>query len=254
MRQRRTDTSTQHSPTLFPAPGELVKEACRRHGWEIGSNNLMLEGTTDESYFYLASKLYEADCGKKLIGDDFRIFAVGELDDGGTEAMNDKMSFLSNMLKIDPYDENGQKIRVVALFDDDNSGRNIFKKMSKKYRPWGDIFLLRRKYPRDTRDPVTFQKNTEKINEIYQTEKKSDCEIEDLIDRTLINLFVETTQGCLQRPIEELGEGFHCDFHGWAKGKLKEFVKKEAGLEEVKMIVDLLKSLRYLLKLPVDGV
>jgi hypothetical protein len=126
--------------------------------------------------------------------------------------------------------------------------------MRSRYVPWSNIFLLRRHFPRDTRDSRQFEAKTNTLNAEYLADRHFFCEIEDLIHRSLIDLFVESEIGCLQREIRSIGHGFHCDFHGWAKGKLVGFVDQEAGLAELSGLVELLKTFRYLFRLPVDGI
>ncbi|WP_397568823.1 hypothetical protein [Schlesneria sp. T3-172] len=253
MRRRHTTSSELVvEPHVF-RPGQLVRETARRYGWSIGLNNLMVEGTTDESYLRMANQRYVESCGLSLIGSDFHVFAVGKLGNGGTDAINEKFNNLSEQLRNDPVDGNGNRIRVVALFDDDPPGRGMFSRMRTRYMPWSDIFLLRRHFPRDTRDSKEFEAKTNALNAEYFGDKQFFCEIEDLIHRSLIDLFVESEKGCLQREIRSIGNGFHCDLHGWAKGKLAEFVKQEAGLAELGGLVELLKTFRYLFDLPVEG-
>jgi hypothetical protein len=253
MSDRRVDSNELWVEKHEFRPGQLVKETARRFGWTLGLKNLMVEGTTDEAYLRLANARYRDSCGLSLIGSDFQVFAVGKLSQGGASSIKEKFNVFSSQLMNDPVDGNGNRIRVVALFDDDEAGREMFNWMRPRFPAWSSVFLLRRRYPRDTRDSSAFQAKTNQLNSEFLSDKFFFCEIEDLIDRSLIDLFVESAKGCLQRPMRTLGDGFHCDFRSEAKGQLLRFVEQEARLDELKGLVELLKTFRYLLELPVDG-
>src|SRR4051812_21317480 len=126
MRDRRTNPAA--GSAAF-GPGDFVREYARRLGWDFGLCNLMLEGTTDVSYLRTASQHHEAATGMRLIDDEFRIFAVGNGPEGGTEGIKDKLRLLSENLKLDPVDENQRPIRVIAIFDDDAAGRGAFSQL-----------------------------------------------------------------------------------------------------------------------------
>jgi hypothetical protein len=188
-----------------------------------------------------------------LIDETLRVFAIGVGDEGGTDGMMDRLRLLAETLRIFPIEDRDRRIRVICVFDDDPKGRGAFNAMSGKFIPWSDIFLLRRKYPRNARDPKTFEAVTAKLNEAYLVDKRCFCEIEDLIARSVIDAFVGANPFCLQKEIRSFGDGFHCDLHQAAKGKLVRFVEENALLEDVELMVELLKSFRFLFSLPVDG-
>jgi hypothetical protein len=213
----------------------------------------MFEGTTDVSHLEFANNLYTRQTDLTLLDTSFRVFAIGEGEEGGTDGMLERYRLLRDTLKIFPIDDPERRIRIICVLDDDPRGRGAFNKMSGKFAPWSDIFLLRRSYARVSREPGTFRSATDKLNETYLKDKSCFCEIEDLISRSLIDDFVSSNSRCLQKPIQSYGNGFHCDLNHWAKGKLVEHVKENAILDDVKLLVELLKSLRFLFDLPMNG-
>jgi hypothetical protein len=79
------------------------------------------------------------------------------------------------------------------------------------------------------------------------------CVIEDLIDSGVVDEFRRQNPGCLRKDVVECAGAFHVDILRDYKGKLVRFVDQNALLSDVSDLVDLLKALRCLLRLPVDG-
>jgi hypothetical protein len=80
-----------------------------------------------------------------------------------------------------------------------------------------------------------------------------DCEIEDLVSSRLITAFVRQNPRCLRRELEERNGAVHCEFQGAHKPNFARFVEMNAALEDLNLIVDALKSLRYHVGLTADG-
>jgi hypothetical protein len=254
MRKRTTSVSAEErQEKVFKQSGDYTRETARRLGWEFGRCNVMLEGTTDIAYLKMADRLYRQVSGKELLDDDFRVFAVGKLDEGGTPAILDKLRFISDAIRLDPVDEQGRPFRIVCIFDDDYAGRKAFSLLKGKFKPWGDIFLLRRRYPNNTRDPKTFENLMKRLNEAYLATPDFDCEIEDLLHVNLIKAFACSNRDCLERDIQFCGDAFHVDLFGWAKSKLARFVEENAITGDLEALVVLLQLFRWLFELPADG-
>jgi len=149
---------------------------------------------------------------------------------------------------------NGQKIfHAIALFDSDTEGKRGFSSLTGQhlnYRKWRDVFLLQRVIPRTTRDPVQIAQLVDKANENW---RGMDCEIEDLVSASLIKAFISENPGSVQRPLEELNGAVHCRFHRPAKATFVRFVEDNAMLQDLNLVVEALKSLRYHLGLQPDG-
>jgi hypothetical protein len=149
---------------------------------------------------------------------------------------------------------NGQKIfHAIALFDCDTEGKRGFGSLTGQhlnYRKWRDVFILQRSIPRTTRDPVQVAHLVEKDN---ADSWDMECEIEDLVSLGLIKAFIAMNPSSVQRPPDERNGAVHCRFHRPAKANFVRFVEENAILQDLSLIVDALKSLRYHLGLPPDG-
>lgn len=245
-RNRRVQMpSLETMPEL--AAGVVPFVFAHRHGWDLAACNLMVEGTTDENYCKLASRLYEAETGRKLIGDDFHVFAVGSGGSGGTYAIKEELRTFKSILDSEP---DPSIFKIVCLFDSDQAGKKAFSEMRKKFRPWGELFLLQRVMPRNTRDPSQYEKTWKKANERWI---KLDCEIEDLLDCQLLEYFLAESPSALRRKHETEGK-HHFDLEGKAKGGLARFFESNSALEQVGEVVELLKVFRWLLKLDPEGI
>lgn len=228
------------------AAGILPREYAKRVGWDLAQCNLMVEGTTDKRYCKLASRLHEAETGRKLIGDDFHVFPVGSADSGGTDAIKEELRTFKSLLDSEP---DPSIFKVVCLFDSDKAGKKAFSEMRRKFRPWGDLFLLQRVMPRNTRDPSVYEKAWKKQNVKWLA---LDCEIEDLLDCQLLEYFLSDSPSALIKKHEQEGK-HHFDLQGRAKGELARFFESHSTLEQVVDVIELLKVFRWLLKLDPEG-
>ena len=245
-RDRRVQMPGLVEQTAFAA-GSMPREYAKRMGWNLAPCNLMVEGTTDERYCKLASRLHEAETGLKLIGDDFHVFAAGRGGDGGTDKIKEELRTFKSILQSEP---DPSVFKVACLFDCDQAGKKAFSEMRKKFRPWGELFLLQRIMPRTTRDPGQYEKSWNKQNEKWL---KLDCEIEDLLDCELLEFFLVEAPSALRRKQGAEGR-HHFDLDGQSKGQLARFFESHSALEQVGEIVELLKVFRWLLKLDPEGV
>lgn len=245
-RDRRVATPESGKPAVF-RPGDLVREFARRNGWDLGRCNLMLEGTTDVSYCQLADNHYFQQTGKRLIDEEFHVFAVGKGSAGGTEGVKENLRTLQCILQSEPEP---LQIRVVCVFDHDHAGRKAFSQLKQKFREWGELFLLQRITPRVTRDPTQFYKTWLRENKHW---KNLDCEIEDLVSRDLLDYFVSENPSSVRRPCLEIGGKHHFEFEGHCKGIVARFVERESSFENVVDVIEFLKSFRWLMKLDPEG-
>jgi hypothetical protein len=248
MRNRRVSTSSRDQETGF-APGDLVREFGRRMGWNLVKCNVMFEGTTDVSYCNVANRLYFESTGKNLIDDDFQVMAIGERDQGGTDGIRDRLRTLQAVLQSEPSE---LEMSVVCVVDDDHEGRKAFADLRKKFQPWRDLFKLNRVFPRTpiSRSSEHFEGEMKKANANWDG---LDCDIEDLIADEIIECFISENPRCLKTEVDEKGGRFHRKFHGNEKPKLVRFVEQHASLSDLSQIVEILKSLRWLLRLDPEG-
>lgn len=236
-------------------PGDLARGHARKKGWELKQRNLMVEGDSDVRYFELAGNLYKDKTGLSLIGSDFNIFSAGPGNLGGTAGVINEFYTLYNIIRTD-CDQNGKVLfRVVALLDNDKAGRNCHRGLLQQHRLLKnnrDIFLLNRVLPKTTSEPKALTSQIEKCNSNW---KSIDCEIEDLFGESLIDCFLDDNRGELVKSMQTAGQHRHYEWtpNANAKGKLSRFVKEYAVLEDLTDLVEILKSFRFYLGLPIDG-
>lgn len=239
-----------HPPVV---PGAFVRDFGRRLGWDVSTCNIMVEGTTDVIYFRVAAQLHEEATGLSLLGDGLSVFAVGDRDRGGTNAMLRYLPALKGLLPTDPLDHNGQPFRFIVLLDSDGPGRGMARTLTSPgvgLRRNREVFVLRRVLPSDTRDPQAFEKRCSDLNKDWDS---IDCEIEDLVHRSVLEAFVRDNPGACKRPPDILESAHHYDWHGHIKPALSRFVEQNALAADVEHIIKVLQSLRYMLDLPPEG-
>ena len=164
-----------------------------------------------------------------------------------------KFYFLKIILR--DCDSNGAVLfRLVALVDNDEAGRSLRRSLLQQYRSFRenrDLFVLRRILPRTTSEPSVLTSQIAKHNAPWTN---IDCELEDLLGNELITAFLADEPNSLTRPVQSVGQHDHYEWKGPAKARLCMFVERYAQLGDMTGIVEVLKSLRFYLGLPVDGV
>lgn len=213
----------------------------------------MVEGNLDVRYFELAAKHYLSKKNVYLIGKDLSIFAAGTGDRGGTYGVCEQFPTLWNQARVD-LDPNGKiRFRVVALLDNDPKGKTAVSLMCKANRALvenSNVFLLNRNMPRMSRDPKPLTEHILDANRLFA---RTSCTIEDLLDRTLCELYAEQNPHHVQNPRGDL----NADHYVWTddgKFGLAKFVASHAELEQLRKVVEVIKSMRFYLGLPADGV
>lgn len=235
-------------------PGDLAIEFAKRKNWKLRPRNIMVEGDSDVRFFSLANKLYKQETELNLLGGDISLFACGFGDSGGTPGMLEQLPPLLNIIRADP-DQNGKILyRVIALVDNDHPGRSLIRGLTQQYRQlraFRDIFILNRIFPRTASEPNALTSQIEKYNEDW---KGLDCEIEDLLGQDLIELFLEENPNSLRRDPIVMNGRCHYEWTDNAKGKIFNFTKQYASLNDITELVEILKSLRFYLGLPAEGI
>jgi hypothetical protein len=236
------------------APGDLARVYAKRKGWILRHRSIMVEGDIDVKYLELASRLYKEVTSYELIGQDLSIFACGSGPEGGTSCIFEQFPILVKIIKADP-DHNGKNLfRCIALIDKDIAGKKLCEKLVKHHRDLKtnrEIFLLQYVFPRTTSEPNALTSQIKKANSLWD---KLDCEMEDLLGNNFIEVFLlENPNALVKEPNEKSGIR-HYEWNGSAKDKLCKTAISQANIDDVKNLVELLKSFRFYLGLPVDGV
>jgi hypothetical protein len=236
-------------------PGDLAIEYAKRMNWILKPRNIMVEGDSDVCFFLLANKLYKKKTKLDLLGNDISLFACGSGDSGGTKGIFEQFPPLLKIIQSDPNPNNGKVLfRVIALIDNDDAGRRLHKGLTQQYRQLKtnrDVFILHHIFPRSSSEADTLTKQIEKHNKDW---KGLDCEIEDLLNVDLIKLFVEEIPGSLRKNPDEINGRYHYEWADHAKGRIYKFAEQYADYNDLKDLIETIKSLRFYLGLPEDGI
>jgi hypothetical protein len=254
MRKRRATLSI---PVAVPlkklGPGEMVREFAAQRGWPFTTCNVIFEGTTDVEHLLTADDRYFREYALRLLGKDLAVFAVGQRDQGGTENIVQRLQTLKSLIVDDPLDVNGQYFRILAVVDNDSMGKKALHTLTKGVglREYEDVIVLRHRLPRVTQDPYELKKRIEDANAAWVG---LDCEIEDFIGEPILRAFAADFPGsCVGTP--DIRDGaYHFNWHGLSKPPLAAYVRDYAELHDLSSLVEALKFLRFLLRLPPDGV
>lgn len=232
-------------------PGDHVRWFANRMNWPLAPNNILVEGN-DARYFELAAKLYRKEHTRDLLA-DMSIFPTGDGDEGGTYGILRHFPTFRSLIDAD-VDANGNRLfKAIVLLDSDSAGKSARNGLTAKYtifQEYRDVFLLFRKMPRTSHDPVQLGNATTKENAPW---KRLDCEIEDLLGADLLQRFVKQATRPLRRDPMFLESAHHYEFHEGVKPDLFRFVKERANLDDVRAVAEVLKSLRFYLGLAEDG-
>jgi hypothetical protein len=245
----RRDTYRPFDESLSRDTSAVAAYAAKK-GWSIGRRNLLVEGTLDVAYCELASSLFAKRHGLHLVDDQFRVVAAGLFDDGGVGGVVRELITLHGMAVSDQALPKPARVRMLPLFDDDHAGRRCFGKLTDPdfpFRPFHDVFLLKRAYPSLKLGSSGYRDAVKDLNREWLD---LDCEIEDLLDRELLDGFCDECPGALKiKPIHR-GIAHHYDFNGGCKGDLLKYSRQLADLPEVVGIVRMLQHFRGLFDLP----
>ncbi|EMM2267806.1 hypothetical protein [Pseudomonas aeruginosa] len=224
-----------------------------QRGWILKRGSVMVEGSSDVAYFNHASKLYEIEEKKRLIDDDFSIFAAGMGDEGGTFGISESFPTLFNLADIDAKNTPSKKYKVIALVDDDKMGQAAAGGISRGHRSiieYEVIFRLRRKMPLRAGSTRALEQKTKEANSEYGN---LECVIEDLISSEFHQKFISKMPQANWKPSIHKGTGAHHYLTEDGKRQLLKFTIESATIADLQSIVDILKSLRTYVGLPPDG-
>lgn len=213
----------------------------------------MVEGTSDVSYFEHCSKLYEAHCGRRLLGVDLAVFAAGQGDDGGTFGVSEKFPTLFNLAKLDMDAAGKNRFRAIALLDDDRMGRRTVTGISqghRQLREYESLFRLRRTMPLRAGSVQKLEERTKTSNTAYGS---LECTIEDLLTDSFCDHFVRAMPQAVARAATSSGGASHRSWTEEGKRELRLSAIRTATLADMQGMVDALRALRTYLGLPVDG-
>lgn len=232
-------TSPLHSESL-------VREYAARRQWVIGDCNVLVEGESDLAICERASLLHEQSCGAALLGPQFRIIPAGFGRQGGVRELEQQFQTLQSLIDSDSGLPLRERVRVIALFDDDDAGRRAFRAVTGRYSKWRpnvDVFLVRRQYPAL---PIGDPGYASALNTVNSAWHGLDCEIEDLISAELLRGFAISNPRSLRASPVIRSNGHHFEWNApdGFKRLLRRHIEQRATLQELDGIIRLLAFLR----------
>lgn len=223
-------------------------------GWQLKKTNIIVEGDLDKAYFELSDRLYHEKTGRRLLGDDLSVFPTGTGDKGGTYGILEHFPSIRKLIDMDVNPDGKVVFRVVTLVDGDSAGKKakgILTSQHSRLTECRDVFVLHRKMPRNTTESKTLKSQIESANEQW---RQLDCEIEDLVSADLIDLFIKQKPNCMRIPPVLIAGMYHYELQSGYKGELYRFVEENAFYEDVELIIEVLRSMRFYLGLNADGI
>lgn len=234
-------------------PGDNVRWYAAQFGWNLARRSIFVEGDTDEKYLTLAARLFAAKTNHSLLNDELKVLSVGAGAQGGTDAIKENLVPLWKMIELDCDSSERPMFRAIVLLDGDHEGRKTCQYLTDRYiklRENRDIFILKRLFPRESQDPKILTQLIKEANAAWHT---IDCEIEDLLSRELLDVFLADNEGATRDPPTVVNDAYHFEFTAKGKADLARWVPGIATLKDVEGLVELLKSLRHYLGLRPDG-
>lgn len=216
--------------------------------WPLQSTNIVVEGTSDQEYFELASLLFFQKFRRRLVGLDLAVFPVGEGDAGGALGIQEQFPTMRYLSDCDMDATGKRRFRVVTLLDGDSRGKHIAGCMVAAHRSlemWRDVFILHRSMPRRTADYRALEKDVAAANSAW---RPAGVVIEDLIGDVLKNLFCDSEGE--RYGVRDSSQSLPKH----AKAPFLRFVRENADLDSIQLLVDVVRSMRFYLGLPPDGV
>ncbi len=237
----------------MPETSDQVLEHAQRFGWNLAEITLVVEGELDVAYFEHANSFYLKASGQSLLSTKFGVTACGKGNEGGTRALIERFSFMHQLARFAWDDPTKKRYRLIALVDYDDPGRStcsVVRTFNRNIIECQDLFVLRRVYPLEQLDPKELKARIEAANSAWNG---IDCEMEDLLERSLLDSFVSNAPQCLRRPVMEKSGEFHFDFRREFKPRLLQYVTANADAEKLTRILGVLKALRFYAGLSISG-
>ncbi|HBK05878.1 MAG TPA: hypothetical protein DDZ81_08420 [Acetobacteraceae bacterium] len=216
--------------------------------WALRPNIVLVEGTSDEALFKRADEL-SINAGRVLLGDDICVVAAGRNDRGGTFGVVRELITLRSMVPVILDKKGRPAYRVIGLVDNDGAGRRIindFIRLDRGAVELHDIIAVRPVTPKFAAfDPLGRQREYDLANLPYRT---LDWEIEDALSPRLLNLFDHAYPGMITHR-RRAGDKIHHELTTIGKTALHRLVRREAILEDLAQIVQIVRMIRSILGL-----
>jgi hypothetical protein len=201
-------------------------ELFQQWGIALGVYNVIVEGETDGEYFRIADLKYQEKHGKSLL-DGIRVIPGGLGRAGGCKAVARRMVAVKEALS-------NKKTGVLAVLDNDAIGISIKKALDELgYHNKKDYLILdRSNFPiRDYDGPL-------------------EVEIEDLLSQNILERYRESNSKACEAVIDYGKRGRKLKWRGEFKDEMVDFIRENANLDDVTLIINLLKQIRNIAGLP----
>jgi len=214
-------------------------------GWKLRPKTVLVEGTSDVSFFQLAASLERKATGTDLLGNELTIIAAGEGDRGGTRGVIRELVSLRGIARTVLLPNGNPKYRFIGLFDNDKAGQqavNFSREIDSSILEYKDVFRLQPEMPTSGNlDPKTLKKTFEHKNSEY---KGLDWELEDLLPQGFLEAFFSEYSGAVVQKNNKGGKVHH-ELTRDGKARLHRFVKSYAVHEDLVGVIDVLKAIRF---------
>ena len=218
-------------------------------GWRLCRRIVLVEGTSDEALLKLTNELSML-AGTDFLCEGISIVAAGEHDRGGTFGVGRELITLRAMAPYILNRDGSQFYRIVGLLDNDYAGRRIIEDVANIDRGVVEFRDFLRLWPVM---PQRVGSAPDEVREVTELENAAFCgldwEIEDAISATLIARFAVGFPHTIRRRLTR-GDRTHFELTREGKRELHGLVHREASLDDLAGVVEVLRSLRGLFGLP----
>lgn len=223
-------------------------------GFAVKPRTILVEGTTDVEVMNMASASEREKSGVQLVGADLAIVAAGEKDRGGTKGVIRELIALRGMARTALLPNGLPRYRFYALFDNDSAGQHAVKAahaIDSSLLEFRDVYRLWPVMPRaGNLDQATVQRAFQKANEPHKGLK---WELEDMLSSAFMSAFLdEFPKGLINSST--IGGKSHYELTADGKAKYHRFIRNHAVREDFSPLIEAIKTLRYCLNLPPDGI
>ncbi|MGD9918479.1 MAG: hypothetical protein AB7U46_10690 [Paenirhodobacter sp.] len=221
----------------------LVERYANGKGWNVGTANVLVEGTSDVRYLRLARDIWQRESNHDLFDSGFAVFEAGLKDDGGVQGVVRELQTLRQMASQDAASLMTER-NFVGLFDNDDAGRKharMLCEMDFRVKHYRDVFLLHPIMP--TSNGVLGPELQRRAEAQNRSCVGLDWEIEDFLSEDLIREFCNAHPRALVRKQEMAGR-VHYEFSKAGKEHLQGYVAKEALVDDVIELIRLICALR----------
>ena len=221
----------------------LVERYAISKGWDVGTANVLVEGTSDVLYLRLARDLWLRESNHDLFDGGFAVFEAGLKDDGGVQGVVRELQALRQMASQDAASLMTER-KFVGLFDNDDAGRKharMLCEMDFRVMSYRDVFLLHPVMP--TSNGVLGPDLRCRAEAQNRSCDGLDWEIEDFLSEDLISEFCNEHPGAIFLEHKMAGR-VHREFTRAGKRMLQTYVQQEARVEDMIEVTRLICSLR----------